>query len=133
MKERAEPYLPIRAGGSVYAERLIKSEDLEDKKKAAIAMLGAKREFIAGAWLKEKGLLQKDITLLLREAKTRLKELQTKPKATPSSSQGDLPELGPEYDTPKRLLTDLPYRLDGAGRLKLLEKQRILMVAKKCN
>ena len=41
MKSRREPYLPWRDGGMAYAERLIKSEDLEDKKRAAIADAGS--------------------------------------------------------------------------------------------
>ena len=120
MKSRREPYLPWRDGGPTYAERLIKSEDLEDKKRAAIAMLGAKGKFIAGAWLKEHGLLQKDITPLLQEAKEKLSQLQAKPRASSSGSQagGDLPELGPEYDTPKALLKATgEYGLDTLGRL----------------
>jgi hypothetical protein len=44
MKYRKEPYLPIRDGGLAYAERLIKSVDIEDKKKAIVACLGAKGE-----------------------------------------------------------------------------------------
>ena len=62
-------------------------------------MLGAKGKFIAVAWLKEHGLLQKDVTLLLQEAKEKLSQLQAKPRTSSSSQAGeDLPELGPEYD-----------------------------------
>jgi hypothetical protein len=116
IKSRKEPYLPIRDGGLAYAEMLIKSEDLEDKKRAAIAILGAKGKFIAGAWLKEKGLLQKDITLLLQEAKEKISQLQAKPR---TQSGEDLPELGPAYTEVKRLLqaTGGGYCLDKQGRL----------------
>ena len=118
IKSRKEPYLPIRAGGLAYAERLIKSEDLEDKKKAAIAMLGAKGKFIAGAWLKEHGLLQKDITPLLQEAKEKLSQLQAKLRASSSSQAGEDIWLGPEYDIPKALLKATgEYGLDTLGRL----------------
>jgi len=119
MKNRREPYLPWRDGGLTYAERLIKSEDLEDKKRAAIAMLGAKGKFIAGAWLKEHGLLQKDITPLLLEAKEKLSQLQAKPR-TSSSSQAkeDISELGPEYAQVNALLKATgEYGLDTLGRL----------------
>ncbi|MDD5735201.1 MAG: DUF3854 domain-containing protein, partial [Methanothrix soehngenii] len=40
MKDRAEPYLPFRDGGVAFAERLIKSDSLEDKQKAVVAYLG---------------------------------------------------------------------------------------------
>ena len=119
MKSRREPYLPWRDGGMVYAERLIKSEDLEDKKRAAIAVLGAKGKFIAGAWLKEHGLLQKDITPLLQEAKEKLSQLQAKPRTSSSSQAGeDLSELGPEYAQVNALLKATgEYGLDTLGRL----------------
>jgi hypothetical protein len=119
MKSRREPYLPWRDGGMAYAERLIKSEDLEDKKRAAIAVLGAKGKFIAGAWLKEHGLLQKDITSLLQEAKEKLSQLQAKPRTSSSSQAGeDLSELGPEYAQVNALLKATgEYGLDTLGRL----------------
>jgi len=119
MKSRREPYLPWRDGGMAYAERLIKSEDLEDKKRAAIAVLGAKGKFIAGAWLKEHGLLQKDITPLLQEAKEKLPQLQAKLRTSSNSQAGeDLPELGAEYDPVKALLKATgEYGLDTLGRL----------------
>jgi len=120
IRDRAEPYLPWRDGGLTYAERNIKSSSPEDKLKAAIAILGAKGKFIAGAWLKEQGLLQKDITSLLQEAKEKLAQLQAKPR-TSSSSQagGDLPELGPEYAHVKALLQPHvdEYALDELGRI----------------
>lgn len=117
MKDRREPYLPIRAGGSAYAERLIKSENLEDKQKAVIAYLGSKGEVFALDWLKRQSGLQSDVRkALLSEAKKRLAELQEKPRA---SKQGDLPELGPEYDTVKALLKSHleEYDIDSLGRL----------------
>ena len=120
MKDRKEPYLPWRDGGQAYAERLIKSENPEDKRKAAIAILGAKGKYVAGDWLKKKGLLQRDITPLLQEAKEKLAQLQAqaKPKAG-SQAGGDLPELGPEYNTPKALLKDHieQFVIDNLGRL----------------
>jgi hypothetical protein len=117
MKERAEPYLPWRDGGLAYAERNIKSSSPEDKLKAATAVLGAKGKFIAAAWLKERGLLQKDITSLLQDAKEKLAQLQSKP-SVPSSSQEGLSELGPEYEEIKKLLQSVGgYSLDRQGRL----------------
>jgi len=141
MKNRKEPYLPWRDGGMAYAERLIKSEDLEDKKKAAIAVLGAKGKFIARAWLKEHGLLQKDITPLLQEAKEKLSQLQAKPRTSSSSQAGeDLPELGPEYAEVKRLLQAIggDYSLDKQGRLcketqKLVGEELMLFQTPLCN
>ena len=44
LRDKAEPYLPIRAGAVRYAERKIKSESLKDKLKATVAYLGAKRK-----------------------------------------------------------------------------------------
>ena len=117
IRDRKEPYLPIRAGAQAYAERLIKSQNPEDKLRAAIAILGAKGKFVAGAWLKEKGLLQKDITSLLQEAKDKLAQLQAKPKASSSQAGEDL-QLGPAYDIPKALLRATgEYSLDTQGRL----------------
>ena len=139
IRNRAEPYLPWRDGGLTYAERLIKSEDLEDKQKAAIAILGAKGKFIAGAWLKEKGLLQKEITPLLQVAKEKLAQLQTKPRAS-SSSQEYLPELGPEYAEVRRLLQAIggDYSLDKQGRLckemqKMVGDELMLFQTPLCN
>ena len=121
MRDRRDPYIPIRSGAITYAERLIASEDLEDKKKAVIAYLGAKGEFITGAWLKEKGLLQKEITPLLRETKLRLKELQATPRT--SSTQGNGEELGPEYVHVKALIQPHTeeYGLDQQGRIGKVE------------
>ena len=121
MKDRAEPYLPIKAGGPAYAERKIKSDSLEDKQKAVVAYLGARGEVFALDWLKHQ-ILQSDVRkALLSEAKKKLKELQAKPR--PSSSQGALPELGPEYDTPKALLKDHldQYDIDDSGRLSKID------------
>jgi len=121
IKDRAEPYLPWRDGGQAYAGRLIKSQNPEDKLRAAIAIFGSKGKFVAGAWLKEKGLLQKDINLLLQEAKEKLVLLlaQVKPRASSSQAGRDLPELGPEYAEVKRLLQTVGggYGLDKQGRL----------------
>jgi len=105
IRDRAEPYLPIRAGALTYAEKLIKSEDLEDKLKATVAYLGAKKKVLALDWLKKKGLKGETRTALLQEAKEKLAQLQAKPRNSSSFQAGeDLPELGPEYDTPKALL-----------------------------
>ena len=87
---RAERSLtfPWRDGGITYAERLIKSEDLEDKKGLLVPMLGAKGKFIAGAWLKEHGLLQKDITPLLQEAKEKLPSFRQSSGPPPTPKPG---------------------------------------------
>ena len=119
MKSRKEPYLPIKDGAVRYAERLIKSEDLEDKLKATVAYLGAKKKVFTLEWLKELGLKGETRTALLQEAKEKLAQLQAKPR-TSSSSQGDLPELGPAYTEVKRLLQAIgggEYSLDKQGRL----------------
>ncbi|MDD5734867.1 MAG: DUF3854 domain-containing protein [Methanothrix soehngenii] len=119
MKSRREPYLPIRAGGPAYAERLIKSESLEDKQKAVVAYLGAKGEVFALDWLKHQTSLQSDVRkALLSEAKKQLKELQAKPRTSSSSQAGEGPQLGPEYDQIKALLKATgEYGLDTLGRL----------------
>jgi len=120
MKYRKEPYLPIRDGGLAYAERLIKSVDLEDKGKAAIACLGAKGEAFTLDWLKNQSGLKSDLRkILLSDAKKKLKELQAqaKPKASSSQAGEDL-QLGPAYDIPKALLRATEeYSLDTQGRL----------------
>lgn len=117
IRDRAEPYLPWRDGGLPYAERLIKSQSPEDKLRAATAILGAKDRFLAEAWLKEKGLLQKDIKSLLDSAKKKLSQLQAQAKPRASSQEEKL-ELGPEYDIPKALLKATgEYSLDNQGRL----------------
>ncbi len=118
IKDRTEPYLPIRAGALKYAEKLI-SLGLEDKQKAAIAYLGAKGEVFTLDWLKHQAGLQGDVRkALISEAKKRLKELQSRPKA--SSSQEPPSGLGPEYEQVKTLLQPLlqeQYGLDEQGRL----------------
>ena len=85
MKDRKEPYLPIKAGALTYAERLIKSENLEDKLNATVAYLGAKGKVFTLDWLKEHRLRGETKSALLPEARKKLTELQIKPKS--SSSQ----------------------------------------------
>ena len=117
MNDRKEPYLPIKAGAVTYAERLIKSPNLEDKLKATVAYLGAKGKAMTLDWLK-KQVLQSDIrNALLTEAKEKLSLLRTKPKST--GYQDTSSALGPEYDTPRALLKDHldQYDLDANGRL----------------
>ena len=142
IRDRAEPYLPIRAGGQVYAERVIKSESLEDKQKAVVAYLGAKGEVFALDWLKQQTSLQSDVRkALLSEAKKKLKELQAKPRTSSSSLAGeDLPELGPEYAEVKNLLQVVGggYSLDKQGRLckeeqKMVRDELILFQTPLCN
>lgn len=113
--KRKEPYLPIKAGALTYAKRLIRSDDLEDKLNATVAYLGAKGKLFTQDWLKEQGIKGETRSALFQEAKEKLSQLQIKPKS--SSSQGTLPELGPEYEIPKKLLQGSPYIIDGAGRL----------------
>jgi len=127
IRDRAEPYIPWRDGGLAFAERLIKSHNPEDQLKAAIAVLGAKGKFVAGAWLKEKGLLQKDITPLLQDAKESLSQLQAQTKPS-SQTEGDTPEeLGPEYNEVKELLKPIitEYCLDKKGRLCRLQEKAV--------
>ena len=116
MKDRKEPYLPIRDGALAYAERLVSSKNQDDKLKAATAYLSVKGEFITGDWLKENGLLGERRKALLHDAKLQLKELQRRPSK--ASSQTELSQdLGPEYDEVKRLLKATGYTLDEQGRL----------------
>lgn len=116
IRDRAEPYLPIKAGGPTYAERLIKSSDPKDKQKAAIAILGAEGEFFAVDWLNKHGLLKKDSSLLIKEAKARLKELQAKPRASPQAEPSQ--DLGSEYAHVNALLAvTKEYCLDRVGDL----------------
>jgi len=124
MKDRAEPYLPFRDGGVAFAERLIKSDSLEDKQKAVVAYLGGKGEVFALDWLKHQTSLQSDVRkALLSEAKKKLKELQSKPRASnsPEASSG----LGSEYDIPIALLKDhiKEYSI-GPGGLAKIEYHR---------
>lgn len=118
LRDKEEPYLPIRAGALRYAEKLIKSQDLEDKLKATVAYLGAKRKVFALDWLKEKGIKGETRTALLQEAKDKLAQLQAQAKPRASSQEERLSELGPEYDIPKALLKATgEYSLDNQGRL----------------
>jgi hypothetical protein len=121
MKSRKEPYLPWRDGAVRYAERLIKSEDLEDKLNATIAYLGAKGKVFAQEWLKEHGIRGETKSALLQEAKEKLSQIQAKPRAS-SSSQG-LPKLGPEYFQIKALIQPHAeeYALDELGRIGKIE------------
>jgi hypothetical protein len=124
IRDRAEPYLPIRAGALRYAEKLIKSQDLEDKLKATVAYLGAKGKVFALDWLKEKGIKGETRTALLQEAKEKLAQLQAKPRSSSSSKEGEeAKKLGPEYE---RVLTLIrphlqEYAIDEVGRLGKIE------------
>jgi len=137
MKDRKEPYLPIRAGALRYAERLIKSEKLEDKLAATVAFLGAKGKVFALDWLTKQGLKGDTRKALLQEAKEKLAQLQAKPKASQAQA-GE--ELGPEYQHIKQLLQELggDYSLDNLGRLckevqKLIGDEFILLQVPLCN
>lgn len=126
MKDRKEPYLPIRDGGLAYAERLIKSEDLEIKLKAVVAYLASKGEAPVIIWLKAQTGLQSDVRkALLSEAKKKLKELQAKPRASSQGQAGE--ELGPEYQPIKQLLQELGggYSLNNLGQL-CKEEQKLV-------
>lgn len=84
-----------------------------------MAYLGTKGEVFTLDWLKHQAGLQSDVRkALISEAKKRLKELQSRPKA--SSSQEPPSGLGPEYEQVKTLLQPLlqeQYGLDEQGRL----------------
>jgi hypothetical protein len=124
IRDRAEPYHPWREGGLTYAERLIKSEDLEDKQWAVVAYLGAKGEASTLDWLDHQPGLKSGVRkALLSEAKKKLKELQAKPRTSSSSQTGEDVQLGPEYDTPRTLLKDHidQYDIDATGRLCKIE------------
>jgi hypothetical protein len=124
IKNRAKPYLPVRAGALAYAERLIKSGDVDDKKRATVAYLAAKGEFATGVWLKEDGL--KNTKPLIQEAKICLRKLQAEIKTVPRF-EGTIQELGPEYDRVKELLKPHlnEFALDELGRLgKLVTEER---------
>lgn len=125
IKSRKEPYLPIRDGAVRYAERLIKSKDLEDQLNATVAYLGAKKKVFTLEWLKEKGIKGEIKSALLQDAKEKLSQLQIKPKS--SSSQEELPGLGPEYTEVKKLLQEIGggYILDKQGRLCKAEQKMI--------
>lgn len=133
IRDRAEPYLPIRSGAVRYAERLIKSQDLEDQLKATVAYLGAKKKVFTQEWLKEHGKRGETRSALLQEAQSRLSQLQDQAKPR-VSSQGDLPELGPAYNTPKALLRDHldSYDIDGQGRLGKVVWEEISSGVKRC-
>jgi len=91
MKTRKEPYLPWRDGGQTYAERLIKSEDLEDKQRAVVASLGAREEAPTLVWLDHQPGLKSDVKkALLSEGKKRLKQLQAKPRNPPVLKPGKI-------------------------------------------
>jgi Domain of unknown function (DUF3854)/Domain of unknown function (DUF927) len=138
IKSRKESYLPTRSGATWYAERKIKSADLEDKQRAVVAYLGAKGETSALDWLDHQlGLKSGVKKALLSEAKKKLKELQAKPR---TQSGEDLPELGPEYAEVKRLLQAIggEYCLDKQGRVckemqKLVGENLMLFQTPLCN
>jgi hypothetical protein len=119
MRSRKESYLPTRAGALTYAERRIKSEDLEDKLKATIAHLGAKGKAITSDWITKQGLKGEIRTALLQDAKERLSQVQAKPTPT----HEDLPELGPEYARVKALIQPFleDYDIDKLGRIAKVE------------
>jgi len=127
IRSKAEPYLPWRDGGLAFAERLIKSQDLEDRLKATVAYLGAKGKVFALEWLKGQGIKGETRTALLQEAKEKLAQLQAQTKPS-SQAEGDTPEeLGPEYNEVKELLKPIitEYCLDKKGRLCRLQEKTV--------
>ena len=121
MKNRKEPYLPIKAGALTYAERLISSKSQDDKLKATTAYFSVKGEFLTGEWLKDNGLLGERRKALLKDAKLQLKELHRKP-SKPSSQDELSQSLGSEYDKVRTLLQlTEKYSLDSKGRLQKTE------------
>lgn len=127
IRDRAEPYLPIRAGGVAFAERLIKAQDLEDRLKATVAYLGAKGKVFALEWLKEHGIKGEIRTALLQEAKEMLAQLQAQAKPSSQAEEDTPEELGPEYNEVKELLKPIitEYCLDKNGRLCRLEEKTV--------
>lgn len=123
IKDRKELYLPIRAGGLAYAEKLIKSQDLKDKLKAVVAYLGSQGEASTLLWLRAQIGLQSDVRkALLTEGKKKLRELQVRPQKP--SSQDELTQgLGPEYAQVKALLQPHidEFSLDELGRIGKIE------------
>jgi hypothetical protein len=127
IRDRAEPYLPIRAGGVAFAERLIKAQNLEDRLKATVAYLGAKGKVFALEWLKEHGIKGEIRTALLQEAKEMLAQLQAQAKPSSQAEEDTPEELGPEYNEVKELLKPIitEYCLDKKGRLCRLEEKTV--------
>lgn len=123
IKDRKELYLPIRAGGLAYAEKLIKSQNMEDKLKAVVAYLGSQGEASTLLWLRAQIGLQSDVRkALLTEGKKKLRELQVRPQKP--SSQAELTQgLGPEYAQIKALLQPHldEFSLDEFGRIGKIE------------
>ncbi|HWQ18293.1 MAG TPA: DUF3854 domain-containing protein [Methanotrichaceae archaeon] len=116
IRDRAESYLPIGDGALAYADRLIGSSSLKDKLKAITAFLGHEGESLTRSWLEENGIKGETRQALLKDARSKLKELQQK-KSRKASTQVELTRLGPEYGLPKSLLRDPRYALDELGRL----------------
>lgn len=127
IRSKAEPYLPWRDGGLAFAERLIKSQDLEDRLKATVAYLGAKGKVFALEWLKEHGIKGETRTALLQEAKEKLAQLQAQTKPSSQAEEDTPEELGPEYNEVKELLRPIitEYCLDKKGRLCRLQEETV--------
>ena len=127
IRSKAEPYLPWRDGGLAFAERLIKSQDLEDRLKATVAYLGAKGKVFALEWLKEQGIKGETRTALLQEAKEKLAQLQAQTKPSSKAEEDTPEELGPEYNEVKELLKPIitEYCLDKKGRLCRLQEKTV--------
>ena len=118
--ERAEPYFPLNDGAETYAERLIRHENPEEKLKAAIAYLAYKGEFITADWLKNHILKAGDRKTLIRNAKSRLKDIWRKREAKRVSS-GKESILNPIYKAPISLLQGSEYTINDRGHLCKME------------
>jgi hypothetical protein len=124
IRNKTEPYLPIRDGAVAYAERLIGSESSDDRIKAAIAYYATKGEFATTTWLKEHKI--KPLKPLLQEAKIKSKMLQAGIRTISRST--NISGLGSEYEYVKELLKPhlKEFDLDGSGRLgKLVVQQNM--------
>lgn len=72
--DHQEPYLPTVAGSEAYANRLISSGNPDDQLKATIAYMKNKGEYPTSEWLKAFIGTAKSRDILLRDARTKLKE-----------------------------------------------------------
>ena len=114
---RADPYLPLGDGAESFAERLIRSDNLENKLKATVAYLGCKAEFITREWLKGYINRAEDRGVLIRDAKAKLAQIPKRnlgPRRAPPRRNS---KLDPIYDQPLAMLKGTRYTIDEHGCL----------------
>lgn len=111
--DRTKPYVPVRAGAEVFADRLLSTRTPDDLLLGAAVLLAAKGEFLTRKKLEPLKLTKKDIDIIIRDGKKEVEKLRAKP-APEKLKTVHLPE---EILAAKSRIIDPCYTIDDFGQI----------------